>query len=79
MANLRVPPHNEDAEQSVLGGILIDKDAMNLVSELISFTDFYNDTNGLIFNAMLSLYDNRKPVDMVTLSAELKKKKDMKK
>ncbi|GDX62086.1 replicative DNA helicase [Candidatus Levyibacteriota bacterium] len=75
MANLRVPPHNEDAEQSVLGGILIDKDAMNLVSELISFTDFYNDTNGLIFNAMLSLYDNRKPVDMVTLSAELKKKK----
>ena len=75
MANARVSPHNEDAEQSVLGAILIDKDAINGVSEIIAPKDFYNDINGIIFEAMLALYDKRKPIDIVTLTAELKKKK----
>lgn len=75
MANLKVSPHNEEAEQSVLGAILIDKNAISLVSEMISPKDFYNDINGIIFDAMLSLYEERKPIDAITLTRELKKTK----
>jgi len=75
MANVKVPPNNEEAERSVLGAILIDKDAINLVSETISPKDFYNDLNGIIYEAMLSLYDERKPIDLLTLTTRLKKNK----
>lgn len=75
MANLRVPPHNQEAEQSVLGACLIDKEGISLASEAISPENFYNDTNKIIFEAMLSLYENRKPIDILTLTEELKKKK----
>lgn len=72
---IRVSPHNEEAEQSLLGAILIDKDSINAVSELVSPKDFYNDINGIIYEAMLSLYDERKPIDVVTLTTRLKKQK----
>lgn len=75
MANLRVPPHNEEAEQSVLGSLLIDKEAINVVSEIIKPSDFYDETNSIIYASMLELYDKRKPIDIVTLTAELKKQK----
>ncbi len=75
MANLKVPPNNEEAEQSVLGAILIDKDAISLASQLVKPEDFYNEINGLIFAAMLSLYEARKPIDILTLTATLKKQK----
>lgn len=75
MVNIKVSPHNEEAEQSVLGAILIDKDAISLVSAVISPKDFYNDINGIIFDAMLSLYEERKPIDVITLTRELKKKR----
>ena len=75
MANVKVPPNNEEAERSVLGAILIDKDAINLVSETLSLKDFYNDLNGIIYEAMLSLYDERKPIDLLTLTTRLKKNK----
>lgn len=74
MAN-RVPPHDEDAEQSVLGAILIDVNAINTASEILVPEDFYNPTNAIIFECMLALYEERKPIDIVTLSAVLKKKK----
>lgn len=72
---LRVLPHNIEAEQSVLGALLIDKDAISTISELINSKDFYNDTNSIIYEAMLSLYENRKPIDILTLTAEIKKRK----
>ena len=75
MVKNRIPPHNEEAEQSVLGAILIDKNAINLVSELIKPFDFYNDTHGIIFKAMLALYDDKKPIDLITLTSQLKKEK----
>lgn len=75
MADLKVPPHNDEAEQSVLGAVLIDKDAIGVVSEILKPQDFYNDINKLIFEAMLQLYDERKPIDLLTLTASLKKKK----
>ena len=73
MVNPKTPPHSEDAEQSVLGAILIDKDAIGLISEIIHPKDFYSDLNGIIYDAMLSLYEERKPIDILTLNQKLKK------
>ena len=76
MANLKTPPHNEEAEQSVLGAIMIDKDAIGLVAHNLSQKDFYNNINGMLYSAMLSLYEERKPIDAVTLTQKLKNNKD---
>ncbi len=73
MANPKTPPQNQEAEQSVLGSILIDKDAIGLISEQIHPEDFFNDINGIIFEAMLALYEERKPIDILTLTEKLKK------
>jgi len=75
MASVKILPQNEEAESSVLGAILIDKDAIGTVSQIISAKDFYSDINGIIFDAMLSLYEERKPIDILTLTAKLKKNK----
>lgn len=74
MVKTRTLPHNDDAEQSVLGAILIDKDAINFVSEILTVESFYNSINSLVYSCMLTLYEQRKPIDILTLSAELKKK-----
>ncbi len=76
MAGLKIPPHNEELEQSVLGGILIDKNAIGTVSQILKPGDFYNDINGIVFQAMLTLYEERKPIDMLTVTAQLKKDKN---
>ncbi len=78
MAGLKIPPNNEEAEQSVLGAILIDKDAITTVSSIISPSDFYNPINGIVFGAMLSLYEKGKPIDILTLKAAIKKNKNFK-
>lgn len=78
MAALKVPPHNEEAESSVLGALLIDKDAISIVSGLLSEKDFYNQINGTIFAAMLSLYEEGKPIDILTVKSKLKKSKTYK-
>lgn len=75
MAGARIPPHNEEAEQAVLGSILIDKEAVTLVSEIVMPDYFYNDINKMIFEAMLELYEKRSPIDILTLTSILKKKK----
>ena len=79
MAIIRTLPHSDEAEQSVLGAILIDKEAINLVSAFLLPEHFYNDLNGLIYSAMLTLIDNRRPIDLLTIADELKKHKDGKK
>lgn len=79
MAAIKVLPHNDEAEQSVLGAILIDKNAIVTVSELLSEKDFYNDINGIIYNSMLILYEQRRPIDLLTLTEQLKKTKELKK
>ena len=76
MAGVKVPPHNEEAEESVLGSILIDKDAISVVSGVLTAPDFYNASNGIVFSAMMSLYEKRKPIDILTLTTELKKIKE---
>ena len=77
MASYRVPPHADDAEKSVLGAILIDKDAIVEVAEAIKSEMFYNENHGQIFSAMISLYENRDPIDIITVSDKLKKDKSL--
>jgi len=71
----RLPPQNLEAERSVLGALLIDKDAIINVAEFLRPQHFYKDAHGRIFEAILSLYEKREPSDMVTVPNELKKKK----
>lgn len=79
MAVVRIPPHDDDAEQAVLGAILIDKDAIISVSQLVSADNFYDEKHGMIYNAMLALYEERKPIDLLTLTDVLRKKKQFEK
>src|SRR5215470_11192887 len=71
--NLRkVPPQNLEAESSVLGAILLENDAINMVLELLRAEDFYRESHRKIFRAMKELADRSEPVDIITLSEVLK-------
>ena len=70
----RVPPHSEEAEQSVLGSMLMDRDAVNVAVENLSQEDFYNLRHGEIFGAMVDLYHENRAVDLVTLKNQLEQK-----
>ncbi|MBF0385578.1 MAG: replicative DNA helicase [Candidatus Omnitrophica bacterium] len=69
---IRLPPQNLEAEKSVLGAMLIDDDAIGHALEVVNETWFYNDSHRKIFKAMLELYNERKNVDLITLSDKLK-------
>lgn len=66
----KVPPHNIEAEQSVLGGILIEKDSINKVLEILSpdGSDFYHDAHAKLFSGMVTLFDRSTPIDVITLA-----------
>lgn len=68
----RVPPQNLEAEQSVLGSMLLDKEAIDEVTDILTGQDFYRDSHRYIFEAILSLYAKQEPVDLITLADELK-------
>jgi replicative DNA helicase len=68
----RVPPQNNDAEASLIGSILIEKDAIIRVADIVSPEDFYVDRNSLIFTAIMELYEQRAPLDILSLSNKLK-------
>ncbi len=68
----RILPHSTEAEQSVIGSMLMDKDAIVIASEILNKDDFYENQYGIIFDAMVDLYNNAKPVDPVTLQNHLR-------
>ncbi|GAA5172159.1 MULTISPECIES: replicative DNA helicase [Halomonadaceae] len=70
-AALKVPPHSLEAEQSVLGGLMLDNSAWDTVSELLVADDFYRYEHRLVFNAMIPLAEGGHPLDVVTLSEAL--------
>ena len=70
----RVMPHSVEAEQSVVGAMLMDRDAITTASEIISGNDFYQSAYGVIFDAMVELFNEGKPVDLITLQERLKEK-----
>jgi len=73
MQNPKVPPHDDSAEESVLGAILIDRDAMIDVVEFLRPEHFYKESNGYVYSAMMNLYERHDPIDVVTVVNELKK------
>lgn len=75
----RIPPHDEDAEQAVLGAVLIDKEAMTLVTEFVRPHYFYNDHNKEIYTSMIELNEERSPIDLLTLTSILKRKRQFEK
>ncbi|MBA3377942.1 MAG: replicative DNA helicase [Chloroflexia bacterium] len=70
----RLPPHNIEAEQSVLGSLLIDRDAIIRVASYVKAEDFYFSANGTVYQAILDLYNRREPTDFLTLSDELERR-----
>ncbi|HEV2108365.1 MAG TPA: replicative DNA helicase [Thermomicrobiales bacterium] len=66
-----LPPHNIEAEQSLLGSLLIDRDAIIKVASYVRAADFYQSSNGMVYQAILDLYNRREPTDFVTLTDEL--------
>jgi len=71
----RVPPHHIEAEQAVLGSILLDNNALIAVSEFLQPEDFYRKNHQIIYNAAIDIYERNEPVDLVTLATYLQDKK----
>jgi len=67
----KVPPHSMEAEQSVLGAMILDKDAITEVTDIIQADDFYREAHKEIFSAVIELYNKNQPVDIVTVSDQL--------
>ncbi|MBC8590380.1 replicative DNA helicase [Wansuia hejianensis] len=70
----RIPPHSLEAEQSVLGAMILDKGAINTAVEIIRPEDFYKEANAEIYEAIILLFNRGEPVDLITLSEELKRR-----
>ncbi len=73
----RIPPQNLDAEMSLLGAVLIDEETLADISEHVTAKDFYDKRHGMVYGAMIALYEKHKPVDLLTLTDELKKKDEL--
>lgn len=74
----RIPPHSIEAEESVLGALLLDKEAISDVAEFLRPQHFYKENHNKVFSAMLDLYQDREPIDLVTVAEKLKKSKQIK-
>lgn len=73
----KLPPQNIEAEQSILGAVLLENDAINNALEILGANDFYNESHRKIFSAILELYEKNEPSDLITLSNILKDKKQL--
>src|SRR5690606_4022656 len=73
----KIPPQSLDAEMSLLGAVLIDEETLADVSEKVDTKDFYDKRHAVIYDAIMRLYEHHKPVDLLTLTDELKKKKEL--
>ena len=70
----RIMPHSMEAEQSVIGSMIMDKEAIVVASETVTKEDFYQQSYGVLFESMVELYNEGKPVDVVTLQDRLREK-----
>lgn len=71
----RMPPQDLEAERSVLGSLMLDSKAINVVIDILKSDDFYHQKNQFIFRAMCDLYENKEPIDVLSVSSRLKEKK----
>lgn len=73
----RVPPQNIEAEQSVIGSILLENDVLPTVIEYLRAEDFYKDAHKRIYSAMLELYEKNEPIDLITLTEQMRKREEL--
>src|SRR5262245_27825916 len=73
----RLPPQSLEAEQSVLGAILIDRDAIIEVAEFLRAEDFYRQANARVYAAVLDLFERREPIDIVTVAETLERREEL--
>ncbi|HKD00669.1 MAG TPA: DnaB-like helicase N-terminal domain-containing protein, partial [Methylomirabilota bacterium] len=74
----RIPPHNLDAERAVLGAILLEgRETLPRVIELLKPSDFYTEAHRMIYQGMLTLFDRGEPVDVLTLTEELRRSEQL--
>ena len=76
-SDAKIPPQDLDAEKSLLGAVLISDDVISDIVEILKPNDFYDKRHASIFSAMLSLYEQHKPIDLYTLTAALRSKKSL--
>ena len=70
----RVMPHSLEAEQSVIGSMIMDREAVLVASEILTGEDFYQRQYGIVFEAMVELFNRDEPVDLITLQNELRRR-----
>ena len=75
----RVPPYNLEAEQALLGSMMLDLEAVNIASEILQPEDFYRESHRVIFLALLDLEVRGEPIDMITLTEELRQQNNLEK
>ena len=73
----KIPPQNLDAEMSLLGAVLIDEETLADISEHVTAKDFYDKRHAIVYGAMMRLYEKNRPVDLLTLTEELKRKNEL--
>jgi len=73
----KVPPHSLEAEQSLLGSMMLSEDAVVVALEITEAEDFYQSAHRHIFQALIDLYNNQKPCDLITLQEELRSKEKL--
>jgi len=76
--SVRIPPHSTEAEESALGALLLDKDAIIAIAEFLRPEDFYDERHKMIYEACIALYEERVPIDVLTVAEKLKKQKELK-
>mgnify|MGYP001589618554 CR=1 FL=1 len=69
---LKLPPQNLDAEQSILGALMLDKNAVINAADILTEDDFYKPANSKIYSIILNLYEKNEPIDLLTVSEKLK-------
>ena len=73
----KVPPHSLEAEESLLGSLLIDKDAIIKIADTVNAVDFYKESHRLIYDTIRELYSNQESIDIITLANRLEEKKQL--
>src|SRR5204863_8334904 len=73
----KIPPHSLEAERAVLGGMLLDRESLPKAVELLKPADFYKEGHRKIFDSMLALFERNEPVDLLTISEELRRRSEL--
>lgn len=77
MSDLRMPPHSEEAERSILGAVMIDKEAITKIADILQPGSFYKNAHNVIYEAVMDLYSENDPIDVLSLSNKIEDKKQL--